>query len=302
MDSAPTIEWNRTDFACCSTQSLLIIKILTETCSTQIGKQGNSLLHESCLQIQGQPGANDLSLAPTPTLLSSIDALHASEISLTHQFGFTIGADKTLLECISTITTIGHWIRSDANSNPSNAWIIQETASKILASLNVYEVRLTQCLPPVEKIGRDTSLPDQSERLALYQINAFLYATYIYLHRTLLNAPPSQVANYVTLTFQSISAFNSESNGNFSLWPAFIAAVEAYTPEVMTMSRAWLERSATFGLGNRIAIKQIVEEVWRRRKALCWEEYLDDATDNIGQITVDWRQVAQDLEIDVLLV
>ena len=105
------------------------------------------------------------------------------------------------------------------------------------------------------------------------------------------------MAPYVSLAFQNISAFCAESSGNFSLWPAFIAAVEAYTPEDIQSARQWLEQSINFGLGNRLPVKRIIEEVWRRRDDAHFERAMDK-----GLVAVDWRDVVRDLGIDILLV
>lgn len=82
-----------------------------------------------------------------------------------------------------------------------------------------------------------------------------------------------------------------------SLWPAFIAAAEASTVKNMDLAKDWLNDTISFGLGNRLSIKKVIEEVWRRRK-LAAEEWETDQS----CVNVDWREVMHDLEVDVLLV
>jgi hypothetical protein len=95
----------------------------------------------------------------------------------------------------------------------------------------------------------------------------------------------------------NVLAFYTQDQGNFSLWPAFIAAVEAYADEDLIAAKTWLERATQFGLGNRLYVKRVVEEVWHRRKMLSRESGIEP-----GLIIVDWRQVMVEFSIDILLV
>ncbi|EAW12383.1 fungal specific transcription factor domain-containing protein [Aspergillus clavatus NRRL 1] len=210
--------WNESNFACFSTQSLLIIRIIGATCS--------SASHRS-----------------TPAVAEPAEAQVVSAILSTKHCGFTIGAQQTLLE-----------------------YACHQSAQDL-------------------------------HDLARYQLDGFTYATYIYLYRTLLDVPPRQVSHYVSLTFQSLAAFRGTSDGNYSLWPTFIAAVEASTSDDLESARAWLDQATSFGFGNRILVRRIVEEVWRRRERLHQETGQD-----LGLIRVDRRLVADELNIDVLLV
>lgn len=230
----------------------------------------------------------------------SSDLACGSLISSTPQFGFTIGAQRLLLECISTITTVSQQMRSDASAR--TCLTADRTVSQVLACLDLLQAEaLDNTLGDIEiervlEGSPQTSKPNIQE-LARYQLNAFIFATYIYLYRALLDVPPKRVAVYVSLTFDNIAAFSAQSRGNFSLWPAFIAAVEAYTAEDMESSRLWLKQSTHFGLGNRLAVKSIIEEVWQRRDALRAEKGMDP-----GLAAVDWRDVIRDLGTDILLV
>lgn len=101
----------------------------------------------------------------------------------------------------------------------------------------------------------------------------------------------------MSLVFSNTAAFHSSSGGNFSLWPAFIAAVEAFTENDLDSAQKWLEQTTHFGLGNRFSVKRIVENVWRERELVHLEK-------NVGKglIAVDWRKIANDLGADILLV
>ncbi|OGM39530.1 hypothetical protein ABOM_011912 [Aspergillus bombycis] len=290
--------WNESDFACFSTQSLLIVKIIGATCMTDS--------HTPTLMLPPSNASTSITAARPkeagPAVSSSLhsDLAFASLISWTPQFGFTIGAQRLILECISTITTVSQQMRSDAS--PRAHIMADRTVSQVLACLNLLQAEALDSsggnieLGPNSKVN--APVPKlKSEELARYQLHAFVYATYIYLYRALLDVPPKRVAAYVSLTFDNITAFAAQSSGNFSLWPAFIAAVEAYTVGDLESSCRWLEQSTHFGLGNRLAVRSIIEEVWQRRDALCGESGIDP-----GLAAVDWRDVARDLGVDVLLV
>lgn len=236
-------------------------------------------------------------LPPSPV---SAELAFGASISSTPQFGFTIGAQKSLLECISAIATVSQQMRSDPPA--STQFDADRAVSHVLACLGLLQAQANDGPPfhPDIDLALSTE-PDQPaphvQNVARYQLNAFIYATYIYLYRSLMDVPPKRVATYVSLTFQNISAFCAQSSGNFSLWPAFIAAVEAYTEENMASAREWLQGSIHFGLGNRLPVKRIIEEVWQRRENAHFESTIDK-----GLITVDWRDVVRDLRVDILLV
>lgn len=264
-----------------------IISSTTSTDSTQ------SPLLLTC----GLPQTNSTPVDPLYSRISP-DLSFSASISSTPQFGFTIGAQRSLLECISSIATVSQQLRSDPPA--STQFDADRVTSQVLACLGLLQEQTNDSR--TSGIGLAFSTEDNQPSpevhdLARYQLNAFIYATYIYLYRSLAEAPPKRVAAYVSMTFREISAFYAQSSGNFSLWPAFIAAVEAYTEEDMASAREWLERSVHFGLGNRLPVKRIIEEVWQRREDLHLENTIEK-----GLIIVDWRDVVRDLDVDILLV
>jgi hypothetical protein len=278
----------------------LIVKIIGDTTLSESNQSPLTLIpapHSTTDCIDPSNPISTPSLSPT---LIDTEVAYACSISSTPQFGFTIGAQRPLLEYISTITTVSQQMR--ATPPTKTTFDADRTVSQVLVCLERLQTLDDEdqssqngldC-PRITDLDQPTP---QVQSLARYQINAFIYATYIYLYRALMGVPPKRVAPYVSLTFHNISAFCAQSSGNFSLWPAFIAAVEAYTEEDMESAREWLDRSVNFGLGNRLPVRRIVEEVWRRREDAHFESSMDK-----GLITVDWRDVVQDLGIDILLV
>jgi hypothetical protein len=81
-----------------------------------------------------------------------------------------------------------------------------------------------------------------------------------------------------------------------SVWPVFIAAAEAYTPQ----SQALVERFFTFsdklGAQNRTDIQRVIRQVWKDRQDLAALHDRDP-----GDISIDWRDVMARLDLDVLL-
>lgn len=240
-------------------------------------------------------------MPPSPySVLVNAEIAYASSISSTPQFGFTIGTQRSLLECISSITSISQQMRA---TPPTKTYSdADRTVSQVLACLDHLQTQANEDPHPQHETdsapASDLDRPSpQVQNPASYQLNAFIYATYIYLYRALMDAPPKRVEPYVSLAFQNISAFCEQSSGNFSLWPAFIAAVETYREDDMKSAQKWLEQCTQFGLGNRVPAKRIIEEVWRRREDAHFERAMDK-----GLIAVDWRDVVKDLGIDILLV
>lgn len=244
---------------------------------------GESCSHELDLQ-----HASSHRTVDTVNASTSRDLAYTSSILSTPEFGFTIGAHRSLLECISSITDAKHKMRSSMTFD--DPFDVDITISLVLSCLE--DIRMQLEGNNVVEIAEDISL---TQNLARYQLSAFLYATYIHLFRSLLDVPPRRVAKYVELVFVNTHAFYSRSRGNFSLWPAFIAAVEAYTEYDISLATEWLEQSSNFGLGNRRKIKQIVETVWIRRNLVQLETNMDK-----GLIPIDWREIG--LDTDILLV
>jgi len=261
------------DFACVSTQSLYIITIISETTAPQ-----GQLEWGQSTRPQDEASYHH-----------NIDPLGTSIIS-TSDFGFTIGASKTILQCISRITKLAYYPTNDGPSSLNDLDL-----ADILSCLKDAE-EILECQEELHDSCNPKTLPS-GKYLAYHQLKAFVLATYIYLYRVIYHLQPQELTTYVTETFKHISAFSKENGGNMSLWPAFIAAAEACTEEDMGLAKDWMDEAISFGLGNRVSIKKVIEEVWRRRRVAAVELQVDQSS-----VGVDWRQVMHDLDLDVLLV
>lgn len=196
----------------------------------------------------------------------------------TSGFGSTIGADPGILNCISRIAAINGHSLGDHSSQDKDVFI-----SDILACLHRHRRAL------------ETELGASEELIC--QKGAFIHATYVFFYRLVFDVTPQFVRSHVSRTFECVSRFLSNSNGNFSFWPAFVAAAEAYAEDDMEAARVWLSKSVSVGLGSRTSASIVLEEVWRRREELASYTGLD-----AGAVTVDWRTVMQDLGGEVLLI
>lgn len=216
-----------------------------------------------------------------------------SRVSSTPEFGFTIGSTDSLLVCISAITIAGKKMRAKSLQSQQEADLLDERLSKVFSCLDKCKEEITYNICD----SFDEFHDNKPQILANYQREAFISATYIYLYRVLFDLPPCSVRQYVSEVLLRISAFHSTSDGNLSIWPAFIAAVEVYTPEDIALARNWLDRTTMFGIGSRVCVRRLVEEVWKRR-----DEAADELEIDKGLISIDWRAVMEELGMDVLLV
>lgn len=81
-----------------------------------------------------------------------------------------------------------------------------------------------------------------------------------------------------------------------STWPVFVAAAEAYTPEAQALANRFHKFSDTLGVSNRTDMKRVVDQVWAEREGLAAAQRCSP-----GEVIVDWRDVMENLELDILL-
>jgi hypothetical protein len=267
-DQEATEPWNLSEFAWVTTQSLCLINIVNET----------SIKHDSVTR------------NPCQSLRISHKNL-TSFISSATTFGFTIGATQLVMACIMDVRRLASDLK-----NETDMAIIDETVNNLYTRLEECKEQQIIGLPPN---GTGSLKMSKEERIAWYHLNAFIAATHIYLHRTVFDLPPGNeiIKRRVGEVFENVDNFLALSGGNLSLWPAFIAAVEACDEEHVSAAKKYLSFATSVGMGNRFKAKSIVEEVWRLR-----EESSVTTGISSGNISVDWRDVMVDLDMDILLV
>lgn len=253
--------WNVSAFAAASTQSLCIIKTVSDS-----SKQLEELELEH----------NHLHQEPIIAAMSSYPS-----------FGITIGASRLLIGCISDIHNLARDVKYGRATIKDSAHILHN-----LDQCDQMALLDLRSGPHSEDIQNA-----KSKSMRYYHECAFNAAGYIYLHRYVLNSPPHIIQKYVAQVFHNVKAFYSVDEGNFSVWPAFVAAVESYEENDLTSAGIWLDCAARAGMGNRLRIKAVVQEVWRQRAAIAVQTQKD-----LGTIIIDWRAVMAQLKLDIVLV
>lgn len=262
--------WKGSEFAWASTQSLCLIKILSDT------SQKPEI--ETYIKQDG--------------VLDTLDETHLAAVKVRDDFGFTVGAPRAVLNCIADITNLVHEVKTVLATQSIN-----DRVDAIFSRLRDCREMNKKTLSRSPAIGEDFASFQERSKMEYYHVNAFISATYVYLYRSIYNLSPCDVRPFVFEVFDNIHAFFAHGDGNLTLWPGFIAAVESYEESDLRAAKVWLDAAASVGMGNRIRIRTIVEDIWRTRDAASREKRKDK-----GSIIIDWRDVMQNLGLDILLV
>lgn len=265
-------------------------------------------------------------LAKQPWMLSHDAWVITQNFALSSVIAMTVGsADEKSSDHIGEI----HHILGDVMSGPSFGYTIGGTARlfRMIYKTRQLEEQLAitgyrrgvhelsnDTLIQVEDIIRqlETPLDDdvevyiqqqkrnnaqvvpQARRQVKLHLQLFNGAVIIYLFCTVLQYPPSAVASYVSDVLTNVMAFVELHNSNVSIWPVFIAAAEAYTPESLALARRCNSFSGKFA-GNRKDIGLLLCEVWAERERLATVRHCD-----LGEVSVKWRDVMKRLNLDIL--
>ncbi|KAJ5820643.1 hypothetical protein N7474_006234 [Penicillium riverlandense] len=202
-------------------------------------------------------------------------------ISRISHFGYTIGASNAVLQSIMKVHRLAEALRSGESLIE-----VEVQCGKILGELGTSESD-TIITPPSQ--SRQGYLSSLHRRI-------FRNAAVIYLYRVIYDVAPIAIRDQVFNVLCDTISFLDVKGGSVSLWPVFIAAVEACSKQERDLVRQWLEYSCKLGISNRRAARCIIEEVWKQRDQ---EALLRDIEPEY--VAVDWRQVQYRLKIDILL-
>jgi hypothetical protein len=212
-------------------------------------------------------------------------------------FGFTIGGTARLIKSIYQIRLLEAQMAaiSCRGAEELSKDMINQVEN-IIQQLQIplddeVEVFMEQQKEPTNFMV----LPGTRNLVSLH-LNLFNGAVMIYLLRMVLCLPPSAVAEYVWEVLTDTMAFTDMHGGNVSVWPVFVAAVEAYTPESQALARRFLIYSEKLGVGNRDDLHRVIHQVWAEREELATRRQCDP-----GDVNVDWREIMKRLDIDILL-
>ncbi|KAH8168986.1 fungal specific transcription factor domain-containing protein [Sarocladium implicatum] len=125
---------------------------------------------------------------------------------------------------------------------------------------------------------------------------------------TKTNRPSGQYLVSKTLEYlENIDAVSREVGVANTLWPGFIAAVEAVHIELRHRALVWLSRAKSHGIGNISQAMSLVMEVWRRVDRLIFRRHggQDVGGQKIGMdfelASVDWREVMRERNMFIML-
>ena len=199
-----------------------------------------------------------------------------ASVSSRPDFGFTAGATSELMWCIDETTRLASKIYQDGLR--LHQQVVDEHYHRLLAC----------------------SLPDSQGDLILqlhHQI--FQLGAIIYFHRSVLDSPPHALAAFLDELLEHVKTYRGCGGGYVTVWPVFMAAVEAYQERHLEGFREWLSDCDKMGVANRKDIREVIESVWQRRQ-LIWQER--GASTSLGNLTIDWRRVMGERGFEVLLV
>ncbi|PKK43540.1 hypothetical protein CI102_12124 [Trichoderma harzianum] len=189
---------------------------------------------------------------------SSITDTLLRDVSSRCEFGFTIGSSGQVLQVISKIRLLAERMATgDIPENPG------ELIQKYIAELTSPSESTEDF--DIEEIWESTSKKDRAEYLQRLHLRLFRNAAIIYLFRTVLNVPPQGVVKYVSTVLQDTLSFIQLHGGAVSMWPVFIAAVEAYEVKDQQIVEQWFDISGQLGIQNRRTAREVIRAVWEKR-------------------------------------
>jgi len=211
-------------------------------------------------------------------------------------FGYTIGATSRLIRLIYQTRQIEIQLATAGYKRG-----IQEMDKDVLVQV---EDIIRQVQTPLkdevevyieQQDPNDLMVVHQTRQLVDLHLHIFNGAVMIYLLCMVLQYPPSAVASHVSEVLIDTMAFIDMHGNNVSIWPVFIAMVEAYTSESLELANRYLIYCDVFG-GNRKDMARVVRQVWADR-----EESATIRQCDLGDVCVNWRDVMRRLDLDILL-
>ncbi|KAL7898785.1 fungal-specific transcription factor domain-containing protein [Trichoderma sp. SZMC 28014] len=221
-------------------------------------------------------------------------------------FGYTIGSTARTIKALCRVRRLEAQMAAQAadtttsaNTDDMDSSLVEEA----VAILNDLEKHPDDGLDAYLDSAGSIRMPlARARTLASLHINLFRNAVIIYLLSTVLQFPPSTVAQYVMDVLSDAWLFmNKSPHGtmycSLSLWPLFVAVVDAYLPEAQDIAERILQLAAkTSGTKNRYDVKRLVHKVWAIRRDLAQESKCGP-----GDIWIDWREVMTQMDMDILL-
>jgi hypothetical protein len=191
-------------------------------------------------------------------------------------FGFTAGATTAVMRCIIETTQLAK--RICHSKLQSHRALINRLYRQILAC--AYSDSHSNCAAQLHA--------------RIFQVGAL-----VYFHRSILGSAPRTVAPLLDQLLEYLEAYRKHSGGYVTIWPVFIAAVEAYEEGHQNGFERWMRDCDKIGASNREDIRQLIEDIWIERK-LIWRQ--NGMTTELGSIIINWQEVMWARGLNYLIV
>jgi hypothetical protein len=222
-------------------------------------------------------------------------------------FAYTVGSTPHFMKALSYARQLESELPGSQGPPHSRLTIAQLVqVSNILAELNkpmdsdieMYLSRQRERWTQQPSSEPTATLEARWRYLIAKNLHLFKSGIEIYLFRVVLQYPPSAVAPQVLSTLQTAAELLEplDRAASVSIWPIFVAAVEAYEPAAQNLADAALQVCSSLGAVNRKTAHDIVKTVWERRENIARERNC-----HVGDVQLDWRKVLEELNIDILL-
>lgn len=214
---------------------------------------GRDWTQSSDAWVISQSLALSLAIAQTGHIDSARDAgptgMLLDALSMRSDFAYTIGSPRAALKALSQLQRV--------DKEPNSQTNLEAEICDELRSLNSVQGEDTG---HGSRLHKERSQTDgRLDHLAQLHSRMFLNAAIICLKRLGPGVTPSQVSTYTSSVLNDMSTFLDMDGGSISLWPVFVAAVEACVPSERDMVRRWFEFSSRLGIENRTQARQIIE-------------------------------------------
>ncbi|CAI6013961.1 unnamed protein product, partial [Clonostachys chloroleuca] len=214
---------------------------------------GRDWTQSSDAWVISQSLALSLAIAQTGHIDSARDAgptgMLLDALSMRSDFAYTIGSPRAALKALSQLQRV--------DKEPNSQTNLEAEICDELRSLNSVQGEDTGHGSRLHKERSQTN--GRLDHLAQLHSRMFLNAAIISLKRLGPGVTPSQVSTHTSSVLNDMSTFLDMDGGSISLWPVFVAAVEACVPSERDMVRRWFEFSSRLGIENRTQARQIIE-------------------------------------------
>src|SRR5688572_2265927 len=214
---------------------------------------------------------------------SDDDSPQANEVSLSvsvraaYPLDVTFGVSMKTLRCLTRINDLSRLRTSLPKGDP---WPADKTTAVYALETDIFSAFDDSTAFAGHSSSGQSGLEGVSDCVADFiqenHLWAFHYATAIFFRRAVIagsQAPSGSEFKRLSGQYlvsktlehlENIDAVSREVGVANTLWPGFIAAVEAVHIELRHRALVWLSRAKSHGIGNISQAMSLVMEVWRR--------------------------------------